>query len=119
MSYLVLVVEDHPFVRKAVRDTLIAQGLSVVTAESVSVANRLMMARDAHFAILVTDVNLPDGTGWSVARKARHIWPQLLVLYMSAEEQRDFDEQAVTLSTLLPKPFESDELMRALACLGL
>lgn len=119
MDHLVLVVEDHPFVRRCVRDALISQGLSVVTAEGFAAANRLMMARGAQFSIVVTDVNLQDGSGWSVARAARRTWPQVHVLYMSAEAQEEFDDQAVPHSALLPKPFDGSELSRALSCLGL
>ncbi len=119
MDHLVLVVEDHPFMRKTVRDLLIAQGLSVVTAEGVTAANRLIMARGAQFSILVTDINLQDGTGWTVARAARRTWPQLHVIYMSAEAQDEFDDEAVPRSALIPKPFDGTELTRALDCLGL
>lgn len=119
MSHLVLVVEDHPFMRRAVRDVLIEHGLTVMTADGVTSANRLMMARGAQFSILVTDVNLQDGNGWQVARTARRTWPQMHVLYMSAEPQCEFDDEAVPHSALIPKPFDGTELSRALSCLGL
>lgn len=119
MGALVLVVEDHSSVRKAVRDVLIHRGFSVVTAESVAAANRLMLARGARYSFIVTDINLQDGTGWNVARAARKLWPQVQILYMSAEEQADFEEQAVPHSAFVAKPFASDELSCALSCLGM
>jgi two-component system, cell cycle response regulator CpdR len=119
MGALVLVVEDHPGFRVAVRDALIDQGFAVVTAESAAAAHRLMLARGASFAFVVTDINLQDGTGWNVARAARSIWPRIQILYMSAENQADFEEQAVPHSAFVAKPFATHDLCCALSCLGL
>lgn len=119
MGALVLVVEDHATVRRGVRDILISEGFTVVTAESVAAANRFMLGRDANFFFLVTDINLKDGLGWNVARAARAIWPKLHVLYMSSEDPEDFADKAVPDSAFVSKPFGTPELSRALGCLGL
>lgn len=119
MGALVLVVDDNASFRRAVRDTLIEEGFTVVTAEGVAAANRLMLARGASFAFLVTDIHLQDGLGWSVARSARSIWPTMNILYMSAEDHEDFEERAVPNSAFVAKPFGAAELSSALGCLGL
>ncbi|HVP68200.1 MAG TPA: response regulator [Anaeromyxobacteraceae bacterium] len=60
----VLVVDDDPAIRVICRETLAARGHEVLEAESCREAVRVVRERRPH--LLVIDVSLPDGDGFSL-----------------------------------------------------
>ncbi len=62
----VLVVDDEADLRELLSLTLVRLGLDVDTAESVSAA-RALLARNA-YALCLTDMRLPDGSGLDLVR---------------------------------------------------
>ena len=82
----VLVVDDEADLRELLSLTLVRLGLDVDTAESVSAA-RALLARNA-YALCLTDMRLPDGTGLDLVRHvAGSAGPPIAVItaYGSAE----------------------------------
>ncbi|HYD51226.1 MAG TPA: ATP-binding protein [Gemmatimonadaceae bacterium] len=78
----VLVVEDHADGREFMRTVLQLDGHLVEAVGSIADASaRLALddpARDASpFDVLVTDIGLPDGSGWDLVARARARWPAL------------------------------------------
>jgi signal transduction histidine kinase len=65
----VLLVEDHGDTREVLASLLRASNYAVKTASSVAAALRL--ASDEHFDIVVSDLGLPDGTGYDLMRQLR------------------------------------------------
>ena len=63
----VLVVEDHLDTREMLCMLLQMYGHDVVTAQSKREA--LSAAPAAHCDVLLTDIGLPDGTGWDLLRE--------------------------------------------------
>jgi signal transduction histidine kinase/CheY-like chemotaxis protein len=66
----VLLVEDHPDTLKALRRYLASVGFAVTPAATVQDALNLLDAQS--FDILVSDIDLPDGTGHDVMRHIKH-----------------------------------------------
>ena len=62
----VLVVDDEADLRELLSLTLVRLGLDVDTAESVSAA-RALLGRNA-YALCLTDMRLPDGSGLDLVR---------------------------------------------------
>ena len=62
----VLVVDDEADLRELLSLTLVRLGLDVDTAESVTAA-RALLSRNA-YALCLTDMRLPDGTGLDLVR---------------------------------------------------
>src|SRR5829696_2373862 len=63
----VLVVDDEADLRELLSLTLVRLGLDVDTAESVSAA-RTLLAQN-RYALCLTDMRLPDGTGLDLVRE--------------------------------------------------
>ena len=64
----ILLVEDDADVRPLLEHILFAEGHHVTTAESVKVAVSLLGSQP--YDLVITDVNLPDGSGLTVADQA-------------------------------------------------
>jgi PAS domain S-box-containing protein len=65
----ILLVEDHPDTARTMRRLLSASGFNVTTAGSV--ADGLRLATQEQFDLLVSDIGLPDGTGYDLMEQIR------------------------------------------------
>ncbi|MBI3830527.1 MAG: response regulator [Planctomycetes bacterium] len=111
---LLLVVEDDAGVAAALVLYLHEAGLRCVlepTAHDAAEALRDLSFLDVPLAGLLTDFDLPDGTGCEVVHAFRARHPELPVALMSgsADVVRTEWMQAQDVD-LLPKPFTKDEL---------
>jgi two-component system OmpR family response regulator len=105
-----LVVDDEPFLRDAVADSLRFLGFDVTTADCGTQALRL--AREQPFELMVLDVMLPDTDGFEVVRRLRRDGCRVPVIFLTA---RDTQADKVTGLTLggddyMTKPFGLEEL---------
>ena len=73
-----LLVEDDPDVRPLLEHILLVEGHHVTMAESVAVGRSLLGSQP--YDLLITDVNLPDGSGLSLADQAIAAGIKTLVL---------------------------------------
>jgi DNA-binding NtrC family response regulator len=111
---LLLVVEDDTGVAAALMMYLHEAGLRCVlepTAHDAAEALRDLAFLDVPLSGLLTDFDLPDGTGCEVVHSFRAKHPRLPVALMSgsADVVRTEWMQAQDVD-LLPKPFTKDEL---------
>ena len=74
----ILLVDDDPDVRPLLEHVITSEGHEVTAAESLKVA-RLLLARQP-YDLLITDVNLPDGSGLTLADEAVAAGTKTLVL---------------------------------------
>ena len=65
----ILLVEDDPDVRVLLEHVLVSAGCDVAAVETVKSAKRLLEAQP--YDLVVTDGNLPDGTGVDIADEAK------------------------------------------------
>lgn len=78
-----LVVEDDDIVRTLMVDVLQELGYEVKDSEDGKSALELLSNPQQHFALLLTDIGLPDMNGTELAEKARDLRPLLPVLFAS------------------------------------
>lgn len=74
----ILVVDDEEEVRSTLVDLLASQGHDVLQAGSGRAALALLEG-GATVDLVLTDLGMPDMTGWEVARAIRSRWPRLAV----------------------------------------
>ena len=65
----IFLVEDHPATASAVKQYLEERGYQVDVA--VDVKSAIRFASTDAFDVLVSDLHLPDGTGWDLMKKLR------------------------------------------------
>ena len=115
---LILVVEDEQDVRKMLAEFLVNAGYRVLVASSAEQALELTRA-DSRIDAMVTDMVLPQMTGYELCRVLASAHPHIRSLLMSG-----YSEQLVGLSHLtatgtlfLAKPFTMSELLARLEIL--
>ena len=78
----VMVVDDEPGIRTALRANFLRHGWRVETASCVREAIRNVEGHE--FDLVVTDMRMPDGTGMEVMRAARKASPETAVILLTA-----------------------------------
>src|ERR1700733_7402102 len=78
----VMVVDDEPGIRTALRANFLRHGWRVETASCVREAVRNVEGRD--FDLVVTDMRMPDGSGMEGMRAARKASPETAVILLTA-----------------------------------
>ncbi|MDH7638054.1 nitrogen regulation protein NR(I) [Sphingomonas oryzagri] len=115
VSGRILVVDDDAAIRTVVREALRRAGHVVETAGSVADMRRSLSS----FApdVLVTDVMLPDGDGLELVPEILNRYPGLPVIVLSARNTLATAVRATEQGAFdyLPKPFDLEELGRAVS----
>ena len=110
----VLVVDDEPLVRWALRERLTHDGCQVTEAGTVEEA---LGRVSADLDLVLLDIRLPDGDGRAVMGRIRERAPSTLVILMTAFSGATDVGEAASLGAwdLLSKPFNLDEISAAVA----
>jgi CheY-like chemotaxis protein len=111
----ILVVDDHEHLRRAIVAVLESFGYRVLPAEDAPEALRLAEGHAGAIDLLLTDVVLPRTSGPALAEGLRAVRPGIRVLFMSGHAA-DVMRRHPGIgdgAALLAKPFEPDELGRA------
>ena len=105
----VLVVDDEALIRWSVKERLAHEGLTVL--EAGTAAGALEQASDAIDLILL-DYRLPDSDGLTVLQKVKDLYPDTLVVLMTAYSTVDNAVEAMKLGAFhyINKPLDVDEL---------
>lgn len=111
----ILVVDDDAAIRTVVAQALRRAGYEVQTAETLQQLDRILATRIPD--VLVTDVILPDGDGIERVKEIGERLPQLPVIILSAQNTLTTAVRAAEVGAYeyLPKPFDLDDLTRAVA----
>ena len=106
----VLVVDDEPQIRRALRTGLQARGYDVVEAAGGEEALVQLAAREPELVIL--DLGLPDFDGSEVIRRLR-AWSRVPVIVLSVRDRQDDKITALDAGAddYVTKPFDMDELL--------
>ncbi|RYG11813.1 MAG: response regulator [Burkholderiales bacterium] len=106
--FVILYVEDNDLVRESFAELLATAGRQVVCVADGAGAREAL--REQNVNLLMTDINLPDGSGLDVAREALRQNPSLPVIVCSGQDLRDIARSLGPTVHPLMKPFELDEL---------
>jgi DNA-binding response OmpR family regulator len=116
MTPLILEVDDDAAIRDVVAALLDAEGYRVATAADGIQALRLLDRVEP--ALIILDMQMPGLSGCDVARevRARRCGARILMLSACRDLRRRADESGA--DACLPKPFELDDLLTAVARLA-
>jgi DNA-binding response OmpR family regulator len=106
--FVILYVEDNDLVRESFAEMLASADRRVVCVADGAGAREVL--REQNVNLLMTDINLPDGSGLDVAREALRQNPSLPVIVCSGQDLRDVALSLGPTAHALTKPFGFDEL---------
>ncbi|HET7521634.1 MAG TPA: response regulator [Candidatus Limnocylindria bacterium] len=107
----VLVVDDDPAIRNAVRDLLEEQGIPVETATDGQDAMAKVTQRRPRLVLLDMRMPVMDGWGFAAALREAGIAAPVVVMTAAADARRWAEE--IGAIGVVPKPFGIDELIGA------
>jgi two-component system, chemotaxis family, chemotaxis protein CheY len=115
MTKTVLVVEDSPTMRNMIKVTLAGEGFECATAQDGEKA--LKSARETPYALIVTDINMPNMDGIEMIRQIRQdtVNKNTPILVVTTESGDAIKASAKTAGAngWIVKPFKPDVLARA------
>jgi PAS domain S-box-containing protein len=109
----ILLVDDNDIVRRLIVMVLTSNAYDVVEARNAHEA--LALCAGGRFDLMVTDIVMPDGNGYELARDAVALQPHMPVLYISGYQPdtlTQIDIEGIE-TTFLPKPFNNDQITQA------
>src|SRR3954468_18123719 len=111
----VVVVDDDPMARRALREALDRAPAMTVAAEAASGAAAEATVRDAHPDVVVIDADTPDVDGVTATRRLSASHPEIpvLVLAAQADDQLALDALRAGASGFLSKAVSPDAIARA------
>jgi DNA-binding NtrC family response regulator len=110
----ILLVEDHTDSREFMQALLETDGHHVESVKTVEEAReRLDREAGAYYEVLLTDIGLPDGSGWDLVAFARGRRPALRIGVVTGWEPRN--EQDPACDFTLRKPVSAGDLLDKIA----
>jgi DNA-binding response OmpR family regulator len=114
---LILYVEDDHLIAVTGVDILTEAGFGVEHVDEGQAALAALDGGADKYVALITDVRLPKGDGWAIARHARTLNPALPVVYVTGDSATDWAAEGVPKSVLVQKPYANAQLVAAVAIL--
>lgn len=106
-------MEDHPDTIRILAVALRRLGHEVATATTVAEAVGLLS--NARYDVLLSDIGLPDGNGWSLLSMVPRPWPRVSIAMSGYGSENDLkNSRAAGFSWHLVKPFKMDKLKAVL-----
>lgn len=112
---LILVVEDDALIQIELEHTLHDGGYATVAEVSGEAAIERLES-EPNVRALITDINLKKAaSGWDVARRARELFPDMPVIYVTSVASEEWTSKGVPESIMIPKPFASAQIITAVS----
>lgn len=101
MATELIIADDHPLYRAALRGAVAAACAEASFVEASSVVELLeVVERHPHADLLLLDLNMPGAHGFSALAHLRGLSPNLPILVVSALEDRRIVQQALALGAV-------------------
>ncbi len=109
----ILIVDDDRIILDSLCEYLTLEGYETTGAESFTAAVSKLKARQ--FALVVTDVNMPDGDGFEILATVRKHYPKTVVIVITGYGTIESAVEAIKMGAYdyLTKPVVDDELLLA------
>lgn len=107
--YRLLVIDDEPLSRDLLQDSLSEQGFEVAIAKDGFAA--LAQMHGALPDLIVSDLKMPNMSGFEFLSIARRRFPQIPTIAVSGEFHAPVEPLGVLADAFLTKPFRSEELV--------
>ena len=112
----VIIVDDHPVVRKGLMQMLAEEPDMRAAAEATSAAELLQLLQEGEWDVVVLDITLPDRSGLEALKDVKAMRPGLpvLILSMHPEDQYALRVLKAGAAGYINKESAADELVNAI-----
>jgi two-component system, cell cycle sensor histidine kinase and response regulator CckA len=109
----VLLVEDDDQVRSFVRMLLTSNGYRVLDASTGTEGLEIAERQDAEIDLLLSDMLLPELSGYDLAQKVLELRPQTKILFMTGYVEGEIVQRCISElgASFLDKPFQPATLL--------
>ena len=112
-----LLIDDHPLIREALQNVLeeLACDVTILEASNCRGA-QILIEQHADLEVILLDLNLPDGDGFNLLAQVREHSPQISIVVVSADTDRDNVLRALDLGAVgfIPKSGQRAVMLAAL-----
>lgn len=111
----VLIVDDHPVVRRGLKEILVRELEGIVCGEAKDAQEVFARMQSEHWDLVILDITMPGRSGLEVLRDLKKLRPKLpvLVVSMHAEDQYGKRTLRAGASGYMNKESAPDELIKA------
>jgi DNA-binding NarL/FixJ family response regulator len=96
----VLIVDDHPFMRRGLAQTINDMSDMMVCGEASDKAEGLVKVEELTPDLVVIDISLGDGSGIELIKEIKSRWPNTKMLVSSMHDESLFAERAIRAGAL-------------------
>lgn len=86
----ILVIDDHPLIRRGIRQTILEEPGMAVTGEAEDGTGALALLKEQEFEVMVLDLSLPAMSGLEILNEVKARYPKLPVLILSMHSEDHF-----------------------------
>ncbi len=110
----VLLIEDNPSVREVLAGALTFLGHSALPAAGGEEGLALLDAGET-VDLVITDLRMPDMSGWQVVKAVKARWPRLAVFVITGTPEALWEHRQPAADLILNKPVSLDALQDAIS----
>lgn len=117
MSPLLLLVDDDDQIRGLIRSMLASEPVEIIEAATGGEGLRIAKTCGRTIDILLTDMLLPELSGYDLAVEMRALFPSVRIIMVTGYVEGEIVQRGVQElgAAFLDKPFQSSELRRLVA----
>jgi DNA-binding response OmpR family regulator len=116
MPATVLVVDDESHIAEVIQDILEARGYRVLATSASERALAMLDEDPGPIHLLLTDVMMPNHSGFEVAERVQSRWPEAKVIFMSGHTREVLPEDSLPSNArVLVKPISLEALLSAVS----
>ncbi len=94
-SVQILVVDDHPVVRRAICSLLSSDPVLNVVCETADGEQAVQKSQELQPDLILLDISLPGISGIEAARRMRRVSPQSLIIFLSQHDSLQMVKDAL------------------------
>lgn len=112
----VLIADDHPIVRRGLRDVLADVGDIFIGGEASSAAEVVQLVREQRWDVVVLDISMPGGNGIELIDVIRRERPEARVLILTVFSEEQYAVRAIRAGAagFLTKESAAEKLIEAI-----
>ena len=113
---LVLIVDDHPLLRQALREVIETTFPLLEVREATTAEEAIRIVKAAHVELVLLDIMLPDHNGLTVLKRIKQLRPPIKCLVLTVYDAPHYERLAIAhgASGYLTKGVSATELCEAI-----